>query len=92
MAADKKGRITVATLASLRSRLYMTVSDYTMAKAKVEEASKSAYYHEDLMGALAREDGVKRIKWSFQDEGSEREYMWEVGYQRLHSLCLDNAS
>jgi hypothetical protein len=82
----------VDTLATLRSRLYMTVSDYTMAKAKVqhyafsllhqllqvEEASKSAYFYEDLIAAVSREDGVKRIKWSFKEEGSEREYLWEV--------------
>jgi hypothetical protein len=88
VAADKKGRINLDTLAALRSRLYLTVSDYTMAKAKVEEASKSAYYHEDLMAALSREDGVRRIKWSFQDEGTEREYAWEVSATLLSPLFL----
>jgi hypothetical protein len=45
---------------------------------QVEEASKSAYFHEDLIAAVSREDGVRRIKWSFKEEGSEREYYWEV--------------
>lgn len=29
---------------------------------------------------MAREDGVKKIKWSFKDEGTEREFMWEVRF------------
>ncbi len=32
---------------------------------------------------MNREDGIRQIKWSFKEEGTEREYMWEIWYKPL---------
>lgn len=78
IASDKDGKITIDSLAKLRSSLYYLSSSYEMAQGKVEEAKLKAYYYEDLLDSMSRNDGVKRIKWSFGPESTERGYNFHV--------------
>jgi hypothetical protein len=52
VAQDKKGKITIATLAALRLRLNVLKDAYKMAKAKVEGTKLLAYHLEDLVKAM----------------------------------------
>jgi hypothetical protein len=78
IASDKDGKITIDSLAKLRSSLFYLSSSYEMAQGKVEVAKVNAYYYEDLLEAKARLDGIKSIKWSFDPESTEREYTYHI--------------
>eukprot|EP00602_Paraphysomonas_sp_CaronLab_P001506 CAMPEP_0185028822 /NCGR_PEP_ID=MMETSP1103-20130426/14844_1 /TAXON_ID=36769 /ORGANISM="Paraphysomonas bandaiensis, Strain Caron Lab Isolate" /LENGTH=700 /DNA_ID=CAMNT_0027563365 /DNA_START=809 /DNA_END=2911 /DNA_ORIENTATION=+ len=83
VAVDSNNKVTINSLAKLRGRLYYLNNAFVMAQGKVEEAKVSAYRYEDIIAAMCREDGVRRIQWSFTAESSEAEYMWEVKYKPL---------
>lgn len=78
IAADKDGKITIDSLAKLRSSLFYLSSSYEMAQGKVDEAKLKAYYYEDLLESVARGDGVKVVKWSFGPESTERGFNFHV--------------
>lgn len=93
VASDKEGKITVASLAQLRSRLFYTTSAYEMAKGKVEEAKINAYYYEDLLESMSRTDGVRRIKWSFGPESTENGFLYHMyirpyAFKLLSLICI----
>jgi hypothetical protein len=83
VAADKAGKVTIDTLAALRQRLYYDKANYAMSQGRVEKVQLEAYFLEDLVDAKNRTDGVKKIKWSFKPEGSEREYKWYIEVQPI---------
>lgn len=49
----------------------------------MEEAKITAYNYEDIIAAVNRTDGVKKIQWSFTKESTEFGYMWEVWYKPI---------
>jgi hypothetical protein len=55
---------------------------------QVEEAKITAYNYEDIIASMSREDGVRKIKWSFTVESTEFGYMWEVWYKPIiYRIC-----
>ena len=93
IASDKDGRITMETLAKLRSSLYYLSSAYEMSQGKVEQAKINAYHYEDIIESMHRSDGIKRIKWSFGPESTERGYIFHVHvlpilYRIAAVLCM----
>ena len=97
-ALNKDGKVDIYTLGQLRTRLMFHKSRYRMAQAKVEKTKLEAYYLEDVIDAMDRNDpahrkfdGVKRIRWSVKDkEGSEAEYFWLTTWRRYMYaiICL----
>jgi hypothetical protein len=89
LAVDKEGKITIHSLAALRQRVFYLRDAYDMAVGRVEQTKQRAYHYEDLVEALRRTDGVKKIKWSFSPESSEWEYTWHIRVFPL--LCRGGA-
>jgi hypothetical protein len=97
VAMDKDaGRVTLASLSALRTELKFHKSRYRMAEAKVESTKLLAYFLEDIVDALDRNDnkhqkydGVQRINWSLTDKAStESEYNWYIFYHPMIWKCL----
>lgn len=83
VAQNKEGKVTIDTLAKLRTRLNVLKDDYKMAKAKVEVTKLQAYVLEDLVRAVEN-PGEQKIRWSLKDEdASEDEYIWHMSYRPL---------
>lgn len=81
VAADKKGRITIDTLAALRTRMNVIKSNYRGAQSKVEGTKILAYNLEDIVAAK-NDMGANTIKWSLLDkESTEWEYKWHIKYK-----------
>jgi hypothetical protein len=97
VAQNKEGKITIDTLAALRTRLNVLKDAYKMAKAKVEVTKLLAYTLEDLVKAVENptfskvpegtvdEDGpMPIIHWSLTDQDSTpSEYMWHIRYKPI---------
>ena len=89
-AVNKDGKVDIYSLGNLRGRLKFHKSRYRMAQAKVEQTKLEAYYLEDIIDAMDRNDpghrkfdGVKRIRWTVKGkEGSEFEYGWHTVWKR----------
>jgi len=78
VAADKKGKITVDSLAQLRTRLNVLKDAYKMAQAKVEGTKLLSYNLEDL-AAAKNNPAAQVIHWSVTDKDSTpNEYFWHV--------------
>jgi hypothetical protein len=91
VAADKKGRITVDTLAALRTRMNVIKSTYKMSQAKVEGTKILAYTLEDIVAAKAN-TGANTIHWSLYDKDSTpAEYNWHIKWKpmwmKVASIC-----
>ena len=88
-AVNKDGKVDIYTLGTLRTQLKFHKSRYRMAQAKVERTKLEAYYLEDVLDAIDRNDpnntkfdGVQRINWTVRDEqGSEWGYNWITKYK-----------
>lgn len=84
VAADKAGKVTIDTLAALRTRLNITKAAYRMAQARLENTQMGAYICEDLVDAKNRNnrrhdrfDGQRVIKWQLRGcDSTENEYRW----------------
>ena len=84
VAVNKSGQITVDTLASLRLRMNSLKDRYKMAESRLESTKLLAYYLEDVVDAMKRDDGIKKIKWSVEGRDSNLwEYEWHVHYRPL---------
>ena len=84
VAVNKSGQITVDTLAALRLRLNSLKDRYKMAESRLESTKLTAYYLEDVVDAMKREDGIKKIKWSLEGKDSTlAEYHWHVSYRPM---------
>lgn len=82
VAADKKGHITVDTLAALRTRLNTLKASYKMSQARVEETKILAYNLEDIVLAKNSTDERKIIRWTLFDKDSTAwEYNWHIKYK-----------
>jgi hypothetical protein len=91
VAADKKGRITIDTLAALRTRLNLIKATYKMSQAKVEGTKILAYTLEDIVAAKA-DMGANTIHWSLYDKNSTvAEYNWHIKWRpiwmKVASVC-----
>ncbi len=83
VAADKKGRITINTLANLRTRLNLIKATYKMSQAKVEGTKILAYTLEDIVAAKAN-SGANTIHWSLYDkESTPAEYNWHIKWKPM---------
>lgn len=81
VAANKKGQITIDTLAALRTRMNVIKSKYRGAQSKVEGTKILAYNLEDIVAAK-NDMGANTIKWSLLDkESTEWEYKWFIKYK-----------
>ena len=93
VAADKTGKVTIDTLAALRTRLNITKSTYRMAQARLETTQLGSYMAEDMVDASNRNnrrnekfDGQKVIRWQLKGcESSLAEYRWLMVHQPF--LC-----
>ena len=91
LANDKNGKITIHTLAQLRTRMNEKKSVYRMAQARLEATQMGAYNLEDMV--LAMNSGKKVIFWSLRNaDSTEAEYVWMVTtlpkiYKRLSIFC-----
>ena len=89
-AVDESGNITLKTLATLRTRLRELKDKYRVAQNNVEVVKYNAYFLEDMVGAIRRQDGVKKIFWNLKNEESTKlEYEW---YIRIRPLCFQVSS
>lgn len=83
VAANKKGQITIDTLAALRTRMNMLKAQYRGAQSKVEGTKILAYNLEDIVAAK-NDMGANTIKWSLLDkESTEWEYKWYIKYKPI---------
>jgi hypothetical protein len=92
VAADKKGQITVDTLAALRCRLNVLKAAYRSAQSKVEGTKILAYNLEDIVAAK-NNAGANTIHWSLTDkESTVWEYDWYIKYRpmwlRFQAFCF----
>ena len=79
VATDKKGKVTIHTLAALRTRLNVLKDRFRMAKSHLEKIKRLAYTLEDIAVAAKRSDGERTIFWSLRNkESSREEYNWYV--------------
>jgi len=79
VAVDKKGQVTVDTLADLRTRLCVKKDTYRMALGGVEGVKFRAYNLEDVVAAASRTDGKESIYWSlYAKESSRTEWLWHL--------------
>ena len=77
VAANKDGKITIHTLAALRTRLNVLKDRFRMAKSHLEKTKRLAYNLEDIAAASSR--GDKLIFWSLKNkESTPSEYTWFV--------------
>lgn len=84
VAANKKGQITIDTLAALRTRLNVLKSTYKMTQAKVEGTKILAYTLEDIVAAK-NDPSRNTIYWSLYDkESTTREYNWHIKYRPIY--------
>ena len=82
-------KITIRSLAALRTRINTARSQYRMALAKVEKTKLQAYHLEDLLESKKRNtpgsptfDGVQRINWSLSGQASTTfEFQWYLKYK-----------
>lgn len=78
VAADKKGHITVDTLAHLRTRLNLLRAAYKSNQAKVEGTKILAYTLEDIVTAK-NDPGANTIHWSLYDtDSTPQQYNWHI--------------
>jgi hypothetical protein len=78
VAADKKGRISVDTLAALRTRLNLLKFKYRSSQAKVEGTKILAYNLEDIVSAK-NNMATNTIHWSlFDTESTPAVYNWHI--------------
>ena len=78
VAADKKGHITIDTLAHLRTRLNLLRAAYKSNQAKVEGTKILAYTLEDIVAAK-NDPGANTIHWSLYDSDSTpQQYNWHI--------------
>ena len=94
VAAEKKtGKVSVDTLAALRTRLNITKATYRMAQARLENTQLGSYKMEDIVDAKNRNnrrhdkfDGQKVIHWQLKGtDSSYSEYKWLL--ERRPFLC-----
>jgi hypothetical protein len=79
VAVDKKGQVTVDTLAELRTRLCVRKDTYRMALGGVEGVKLRAYNLEDVVAASTRADGKESIYWSlYAKESTRAEWLWHI--------------
>lgn len=79
IAVNKEGKITIHTLAALRTKLNLFKDKFRMAKALLEKSKRRAYNQEDITLAAKRTDGKKTIFWSLQNKESTPEaYTWHI--------------
>lgn len=79
VAANKKGKVTLDTLAELRTRLCVKKDTYRMALGGVEGVKFRAYTLEDIVAATTRTDGKESIYWSlYAKESSRVEWLWHL--------------
>jgi hypothetical protein len=86
VAVDKSGKVTVDTLAALRTRMNLMKDRYRMAQAKVDATKMLAYRLEDIVAAKNANGGRGSdvIKWTLVGRDSTRnEYLWEVKVKPL---------
>jgi len=82
IACDKKGDVTIDSLASLRTRLNNLKSTYKMAQAKVDVTKIDAYNLQDMVTAKNTEKKV--IHWTLLDKDStEFEFKWLIIYKPI---------
>lgn len=78
VAADKKGQITIDTLAHLRTRLNLLRAAYKSTQAKVEGTKILAYTLEDIVNAK-NDPGANTIHWSLYDtDSTPQQYNWHI--------------
>lgn len=88
-AVNKSGKVDIYSLGTLRTNLKFHKSRYRMAQAKVERTKLEAYYLEDVLDAIHRNDpnntkydGVQRINWTVRGtQGSAWGYTWITKYK-----------
>lgn len=79
----KSGKVTIDSLAALRTRLNIMKSRYKMAQAKVEGTKLLAYRLEDIVTAKNTKT-ADTIHWSLTDKNSTtKEYNWEIIYKPI---------
>lgn len=78
---EKTGKVTVKTLAFLKSKLQQNKEKYIMSQRKVEELQYTAYFLEDVISSI--DSGSGSIKWSFKKESSNSEYIWYTKLQPI---------
>lgn len=82
VAVNKKGQVTVDSLAELRTRLNETKSQYRMAQAKSEETKIRAYMLEDIV--KAKNENAAVIHYSLSDTDSTvKERDWEIKHKPI---------
>lgn len=92
VAANKKGAITVDTLAELRTRLNTLKAAYRAAQAKVEGTKILAYTLEDIVAAK-NDPGANTIHWSLYDtDSTTAQYNWHIHYKpmwlKFQAICF----
>lgn len=100
VAADKTGKVTIDTLAALRTRLNVTKASYRMSQARLENTQLGAYIAEDLVDAKNRNnrrhdkyDGQRVIHWQLRGcDSTGGEYRWQMEIRpklcRIVAICL----
>lgn len=88
VAANKKGQITIHTLAALRLRLNQAKDAYRIAQVQVDHVKTDAYFFEDLVDAQKSNqqvpDGHQKIKWTLRNtESSNFVYNWYIHRQPI---------
>ena len=89
IACDKKGDVTIDSLASLRTRLNNLKSTYKMAQAKVDVTKIDAYNLQDMVTAKNSDKNV--IHWTLLDKDStEFQFKWLIIYKPIlmKILCI----
>jgi hypothetical protein len=81
VACDKKGKVTVYTLATLRTRLNVLKDRYKMSQEKVEVTKMLCYKLEDIIEAKEKGNATT-IHWTLSDtESTPFMYNWEIKYR-----------
>lgn len=92
-AVDAAGNVTTATLAELRRRLNRERGNFRAAQGRVERLKLLSYYLEDVCSSIQRDDGVEKVRWSFNmPESTHRQWVWHVRskpaiYRLLGVVC-----
>jgi hypothetical protein len=83
---DKRGNVTIHTLAALRTELNENKDRYHTAQSKIESTKLTAYRLMDISEARKRHktEGTQTIHWSLTNTQSTAwEYKWNVNYSPL---------
>eukprot|EP01038_Epipyxis_sp_PR26KG_P004409 gene4409-6236_t len=84
---NKKGNVTVDSLAQLRTKLHLILDQYRMAKSRVEGIRLQAYRLEDIIHA--KYNRAKVIHWTvIQKDSSQLEFLWELYWKPRCLKCL----